>query len=226
MYLTSLIEPERTHPPHKRHLVFLLVDAHQHGLKRIPPEPYTCECGVTLTPEVLDKGDESKASWPNCKSWREGGRKKCPECGQYPSIDREQHIKARGYEPTAKERIKQVTAAQRESALKQANGSCLLCDRDAEYVTRMVPPRYGGTRDVVNLAALCEHHYEDFGFKFVDILQPREWHKTDGIEPDRILRDLRNQLSGVEDGRKQLVEIIDNQLDKGIPRDPFPYLNT
>jgi len=123
MYIAALTEPGKRHHNRSNHLVFVLLNAESHGLTRIHPEPYTCECGATLTPDVLDEGDEAKASWPNCKSWRDGGRKKCPACDEYPSIDREQHIRARGYEPTPKDDIKTSHKISEKTHLKNTMGS-------------------------------------------------------------------------------------------------------
>ncbi len=128
MLIKAVTEPGKHHQNRSNHLIFVLLKAEKHGLNRIEPEPYSCECGATLTPDILDKGDETKTSWPNCKSWRDNGKKKCPECNEYPSIDREQHIRARGYEPTPKSEIKSVTQSQREAVLEQADHTCITCD--------------------------------------------------------------------------------------------------
>jgi len=202
--------------------VFVLLNAESHGLTRIHPEPYTCKCGATLTPDLLDEGDESKASWPNCKSWRNGGRKKCPECDEYPSIDREQHIRARGYEPTPKDDIKNVTQYQREDALEEHDGQCIVCSDDAEYVKRVVPPRYGGTRELKNLAPLCDHHYEDFGHMFADLLQPAEWYQIHGISWREVAESMRDRYA--DQGVDSLVETLDELLERRQPDNPYPYI--
>ena len=222
MFVSAWEQPGNRHHDRTNHLVFILLNSEAHGINRVRPEPYTCECGIDLTPERLDEGDESKSSWPNCKSWREGGKEKCPICDEYPSIGREQRIRARGYEPTPKDDIKGVTPAQRSEAIERQNGRCLLCDSEAEYVVRMVPPRYGGTRDLVNLAGLCDHHYSDYGHMFADILFPVEWYKVEIASWEDVAGELRDQFA--EAGREQLAEELDRLLQKGKPENPFPYL--
>ncbi|GAA1300232.1 hypothetical protein GCM10009647_015510 [Streptomyces sanglieri] len=201
----------------------MLLNAESHGLTRIQPEPYTCECGATLTPEVLDEGDESKASWPNCKSWRNGGQKKCPECDEYPSFDREQRIRARGYEPTPKDEIKNITQNQREEALEEHDRQCIACRDTAEYVKRMVPPRYGGSRELKNLAPLCAHHYEDVGHMFADLLQPAGWYQIHGISWREVAESMRDQYT--DQGADSFVETLDELLDRGQPENPYPYID-
>lgn len=225
MFIVGLTEAGKGHQPqtHDQHLVFVLLNAESHGLNRIEPENYTCECGVDLKPKVLDEGDESKASWPNCKSWRNGGRKKCPECDEYPSISREQHIRARGYEPTAKDEIKSVTQNQREEALEESDRQCIVCGDEAEYVKRMVPPRYGGSREIKNLAPLCAHHYEDFGHKFADLLEPAEWHKIHDISWREVAESMRDRYAN--QGADSFVEKLDELLEQGIPENPYPYIS-
>ncbi|MFD1643845.1 hypothetical protein [Halohasta litorea] len=222
MLINTLVEPGRHHGNRSNHLVFVLLKAEKHGLNRIEPEPYTCECGIILTPEVLDRGDESKNSWPNCKSWRDGGKKKCPECDEYPSIDREQHIRARGYEPTPKSQIKSVTQSQREAALEETDHTCITCNSKAEYVKRMVPPRYGGSRDVVNLAPLCNKHYKKYGHMFADVLHPEEWHQIHHLDWEGYVEALRDKYAN---GSNRLVNILDSLLDEGQPENPYPYID-
>jgi len=60
MYVTTYFEEGEHHHNREPHLVFVLADAESHGLGRIKPEPYTCECGAELTPETLDAGDGGK----------------------------------------------------------------------------------------------------------------------------------------------------------------------
>jgi len=226
MYVTTYFEEGDHHHNRKPHLVFVLANAESHGLSRIEPEPYTCDCGAELTPETLDTGDEGKVSWPNCKSWRNGGQKRCPECGEYPSIDREQHIRARGYRPTPKSEIKQITATQREDAMEKTDGQCLVCNEEASYVVRMVPPRYGGSRESENLAPLCDHHYEDYGHMFADIFVPPEWNKIHGAEWRPLATELRDQFD--EMGVDRVVETLDQVLAADKEQewgDPFLYQN-
>ncbi|WP_313694251.1 hypothetical protein [Halorarum halobium] len=222
MLVNALVEPGKHHHNRSNHLIFVLLKAEKHGLNRIEPEPYTCDCGTTLTPEVLDRGDESKASWPNCKSWSNGGKKKCPECDEYPSIDREQHIRARGYEPTPKSEIKSVTQSQREAALEKTDHTCVTCSSKAEYVKRMVPPRYGGSRDMVNLAPLCNEHYEDYGHMFVDVLYPEGWYQIHHLDWEEYVEALRDKYSS---SNERLTEILDSLLEKGQPENPYPYID-
>jgi hypothetical protein len=223
VFITAIVQPGKQHHDRQNHLVFVLLNAESHGLTRIPPEAFTCECGAELSPDVLDAGDESKASWPNCKSWRDGGKKKCPECDSYPSIRREQHIRARGYEPTPKDEIKRATQAQRSETLDRHDGQCLVCEQEAEYVKRMVPPRYGGTREQKNLAPLCQRHHEGFGHMFADILQPAEWYKIEGITWRTVATDLREQYADA--GVETAVERLDEALSRGQPPNPYPYID-
>lgn len=220
MLINTLIEPGKHHHNHSNHLVFVLIDAEKHGVNRIDPEPYTCECGADLTPEVLDRGDESKTSWPNCKSWRDGGKKKCPECDEYPSLSREQYIRARGYEPTPKSEIRSITSSQREAALEDADNTCVACDTEASYVKRMVPPRRGGNREVVNLAPLCDEHYDNYGHKFADVLQPTEWYRIHGIDWAEYVETLRGKFAG---SNETLVDVLDSLLEEGQPDNPYFY---
>ena len=226
MYVTTYFEEGEHHHDRDDHLVFVLADAEAHGLTRITPEPYSCECGAELTPEKLDIGDEGKTSWPNCKSWRAGGRKRCPECSEYPSISREQHIRARGYRPTPKSDIKQVTSKQREEAMEKTEGRCLICGEEATYVVRMVPPRYGGSRDSVNLAPLCEHHYKDYGHMFADILVPPEWYKIHGANWRDLATEIRNQFDQM--GVDSMVDALNQRLAADEDQDwgnPFLYMH-
>jgi hypothetical protein len=222
MYLTTLAEPGENHFNRVNHLVFVIINAESHGLTRITPETYTCECGEDLTPEVLDEGDKSKTSWPNCKSWRTSGREKCPFCDNYPSIGREQHIRARGYEPTPKNDIKSTTKKQRERAIENQDGECRLCNSSASYVKRIVPPRYGGNREQVNLVTLCEHHYSDFGHQFVDLFFPEEWYKIEDISWREEAERIRKKYA--EDGVDSLTRTLDDLLEKGQPKNPYPYI--
>lgn len=223
MLINTLVEPGKHHFDREDHLIFVLLQAEKHGLNRIEPEPYTCECGNTLSPEELDRGDESKASWPNCKSWRDGGKKKCPECDEYPPISREQHIRARGYEATPKSEIRSITQSQREAALEEADRKCVSCDSEAKYVTRIVPPRYGGSREQVNLAPLCSHHYEDYGHMFVDILHPEEWYQVKEISWREYAEVFRDKFGSGKSGDR-IVEVIDDLLEEGQPENPYPYI--
>lgn len=222
MLIATLEEPGQHHHNRANHLVFVLLNAEAHGLTRIPPEPYTCDCGAALTPEVLDEGDKSKQSWPNCKSWRKGGKKKCPECDEYPSIGREQYIRARGYEPQPKDDIKNITTNQREEALDRYDGRCVNCGEETSYVKRAVPPRYGGTRDTENLAPLCDHHHDDYGHKFADLFKPAEWYKIHGISWRDVAEEMRDDFE--EGGNDLVAEGIDELLQHGEPENPFPYI--
>lgn len=226
MYVTVYFEEGNHHFNRDKHLVFVLAHAESHGLSRIESEWYTCECGTELTHEKLDAGDEGKTSWPDCKSWRDGGRKRCPECGEYPSIDREQHIRARGYRPTPKDDINRVTPKQREGAMEKTDGRCLACDDEASYVVRMVPPRYGGSRDLVNLAPLCDHHYDDYGRMFADIFAPPEWNKIHGANWRDLATKIRTQFEDL--GVDSMVDQLDQVLDADEETDwvdPFLYLH-
>jgi len=49
MYVTTYFEEGEHHHNRKPHLVFVLANAESHGLSRIEPEPYTRECGVSLS---------------------------------------------------------------------------------------------------------------------------------------------------------------------------------
>lgn len=222
MYLAALEQPGHHHH-NKNHLVFVVVDAESHGLTRIPPEPFSCQCGVTLAPGVLDEGDESKSSWPNCKSWRDGGRKKCPECDEYPSIERDQHIRARGYQPTPKDDIKNITSKQREEALERTDGLCTLCENGGSYVIRVVPPRYGGNREPKNLAPLCEHHYTDYGHMFADLLQPEEWYQIKEFEWEGVASEFRDRYEAA--GHDKFVSVLDELLERGQQENPYPYID-
>lgn len=223
MLLDAFVEPGRHHHNRENHLVFVLLNAGKHGLNRVEPEPYTCDCGATLTPEVLDRGDESKTSWPNCKSWRNGGKKKCPVCDEYPSIGREQHFRAKGYEATPKSEIKSVTSTQRESALEESDHTCVACSSKAEYVKRIIPPRYGGSRDTLNLAPLCDQHFEGYGHMFVDVLHPEEWYQVHELDWREYVEALRTKFEG--GANEQLIQLLAKLLEKGQSENPYSYIH-
>lgn len=223
MLLNTLVEPGRHHHDKENHLIFVLLNAENHGLNRVEPEPFTCECGAILTQEVLDRGDKSKMSWPNCKSWRDGGKKKCPECDEYPSIGRKQHFLARGYDATPKSKIRSITASQREDALESRNHTCVACSSKAEYVKRMVPPRYGGSRDLVNLATLCSKHYENFGHMFVDVLHPEEWYQIHEINWREYVEALKHKFD--DSSNERLIQHLESLLERGRPENPYPYID-
>jgi len=97
-----------------------------------------------------------------------------------------------------------------------------VCSDDAEYVKRVVPPRYGGTRELKNLAPLCDHHYEDFGHMFADLLQPAEWYQIHSISWREVAESMRDRYA--DQGVDSLVETLDELLERRQPDNPYPYI--
>lgn len=212
----------RDNHSHNR-LIFVVSQAENMGLERIEPKPFECHCGKTLTPEALDEGDSTKKTWPDCKSWRNGGMRKCPDCEETPSLDREQHIRARGYEPRPKDEIRGITSKARQTALEKHEERCVSCNRKAQYVKRIIPPRYEGDRTPQNLAPLCNTHYDNHGHLFADILFPKEWNKIDGISWTDVATSLRDRHA---DRHPKFASRLNRLLDDAPFGDPYPYPNT
>ena len=102
---------------------------------------------------------------------------------------------------------------------------CVACDEDAEFVKRIVPPRYGGNDEMENLAALCEHHHEDFSHDFVDLLVPYEWHRVEGAEWRETALEVKEQLQNA-DSHPAIVSKLEGLLDQGQSGNPYPYIST
>lgn len=209
-----------TEPSHGGTLVFVLINAEKHGLERIEPQPLECDCGHILTAHELDRGDQTKSA--SSSSWREGGRKKCPECVEYPSLEREDYLRAQGFVPTPQSEIRSITPNQRAMALDEADNTCVRCGSEADYVKRIVPPRYDGSRDQVNLAPLCGEHYENYGHMFVDLLVPYDWHRlhdTSFMQYSEIFI----EKFGDRFPEKLISKLIDLRK-RGEPENPYPYI--
>lgn len=208
-------------------LVFIILDAESHGLRRIEPEPYECECGHILTPFELDLGDRRKQSWPDCKSWRGEGQKRCPECEERVSVDRHQRAQALGYESLAQDEYNDITDGARDTAFNRTNGTCIACDQSAEAVHRIVPPMFGGSGDPVNLAPVCSDHRHRSGHRFVDILAPWEWEDVSGLDWEEYVADLCNEYSERDsETAKRIVELCGGILEGGKPPNPRPYADS
>lgn len=212
---------------HHDHLVFIVLDAEKHGLRRTQHRPYECECGTLLTPEKLDWGDRQKKSWPNCKSWRDGGKKRCPECEEYFSNSREQFARPRGYEVQPQEEYDDITDEARETVRERFGDTCIFCDDSFEAVHRIIPPRYYGSADPKNLVSLCNHHNRRSGHLFVDVMAPWEWDKVSGLDWESYVSRLRAKYKDAESEQAEiLVDLLGEMLDEGKPSNPNPYANT
>lgn len=208
-------------------LVFIIGKAEEHGLQRTEVRPYTCECGCELTPERLDEGDREKASWPNCKSWREGGNKRCPECDSpFRMPPREQMGRTFGYETRPKDDYSDsLTDARKRRAREEYGESCLLCDEtsDLGYV-RIVPKKFYGTADPPNLVPFCSEHKPDHPV-FLDIAHPGKWLRFEEfVDWESYVSELREDMveSDVED-ESGFVQFLDQLLERGqtVPEDPY-----
>lgn len=144
--------------PRNTLLVFVVLNAESRGLQRITPEPYECECGHILTPFELDLGDRRKQSWPDCKSWWVTAKSGVQSVGERVSIDKHQHAHALGYESLDQDEYEDITDEARDTAFNRTDGTCVACGQSWEAVHRIVPPMFGGSGDVVNLAPVCSDH--------------------------------------------------------------------
>ena len=209
-----LIDAFRETPSHThgsaQNIVYLLLGAESHGLERVKPEPFTCECGITLTKDKME-------SRPN----KMGAT--CSECGANLRPSAEERARAEGYAYVPSNERKRVTTKQREKALKAFDNSCVTGEGEASYVKRMVPPKYGGNRQVENLVALCNHHYEEFDHKFVDLLYPPEFYKVAG----GIWRDCAMAFRSSLDSQEApgLQDHLTQLLEQGQPDNPYPYID-
>ena len=209
---------------HHDHLVFIILNAEGHGLRRTEHEYYQCDCGNLLSPQELDLGDRQKQSWPDCKSWREGGQKWCPECGERFSMSQEQWVRPRGYEVVPDDEYDNITDETREVVFDQHNGECIACDQPADAVHRIVPPRYGGSGDPTNLVPVCDEHRHRRGHVFLDILMPWEWEDVSGLDWESYVERLRDQYSDDDStAANRIVSLCEDMLDRGKPQNPNPY---
>lgn len=58
----------------------------------------------------------------------------------------------------------------------------------------MVPPRYGGSRDDVNLAPLCGQHHEKYEQMFADVFVLEEGAMVRGVEWREVTTELHDQF--------------------------------
>lgn len=208
-------------------LVFVLLNAESHGLRRIEPEPYDCECGNILTPFELDLGDRRKQSWPDCKSWRDDGQKRCPECGERVSTDKQQHAHALGYESFDQDEYDDITDEARQTAFDKTDGTCIACGQPAEAIHRIVPPMFGGSGDPVNLAPVCSDHRHQTGHRFVDVLAPWEWENFSELDWEEYVTELRDDYSESDsDAAERIVELCEGLLEDERPPNPRPYADS
>lgn len=211
---------------HHNHLVFIIIGAESHGLRLTEHRPYKCDCGNLLTPGELDLGDRQKQSWPNCKSWRNGGQKWCPECGTRFSMSQEQWVRPRGYETIPDTEYDDITDKSRDVVFDQYGGECIACDQPADAVHRIVPPRYGGSGDPTNLVPVCDEHRHRRGHMFLDIMMPWEWEDV-ALEWESYVERLRDEYSGGETKTaERIVGLCEDMLERGKPPNPNPYHET
>lgn len=222
-----LLEVRGSSQPRNTLLVFVVLDAESHGLRRVEPEPYDCECGNVMTPFELDLGDRMKQSWPDCKSWRGDGQKRCPECRQRVSTDKQQHAHALGYESFDQDDYEDITDEARETAFEKTDGTCIACGQEAEAVHRIVPPMFGGSGDPMNLAPVCSDHQHRKGHRFVDVMAPWEWESHSGLDREEYVTELREKFSATDgEAAEQIVDFCDRLLEDERPPNPRPYADS
>lgn len=212
---------------HHDFLVFVILNAESHGLRRTDHLYYECECGNELSPAELDLGDRQKKSWPDCMSWRNEGQKHCPVCGERVSISPEERARAKGYELISEDEHDEITDEAREAVFDRYDGECIACSQSPDAVHRIVPPSYGGSGEPVNLVPVCEDHRHRRGHKFLDIMMPWEWEEIDALDWETYVEDLRDQY--VEEDSKaaeRIVDICEDMLERGKPRNPNPYADS
>ena len=215
------------HNPNGHHeVVFIIGQADEHGLKRTDVQSYTCDCGCELTPERLDEGDRMKTSWPSCKSWRDGGNKRCPECNsKFHMPPREQMGRTFGYETRPKDDYSDsATDARKRRAREEYGKSCLLCNSedDLGYV-KIVSHKFYGVADPPNLVPFCADHKPKHHV-FLDISYPGKWMRFRNlVNWESYVSDLREQY--VEAGHEgtEFVNHLDTLIEHGPvpPRDPY-----
>jgi hypothetical protein len=206
------------------HLVFIILNAEEHGLRRTEHKYYQCDCGNLLSPKELDLGDRQKQSWPDCMSWREGGQKWCPECGERFSMSQEQWVRPRGYEVVSDDEYDKISDETRESVFDQHSGDCIACDNSADAVHRIVPPRYGGSGDPTNLVPVCDEHRHRRGHVFLDILMPWEWEDVSRLDWVSYVERLRDHYSDDDStAANRIASLCDDLLERGNPKNPNPY---
>lgn len=216
------------HKPDARHeVIFIIGQAEaEHGLRRTEVRPYTCDCGCELTPERLDEGDRQKTSWPNCKSWRDGGNKRCPSCNsKFHMPPREQMGRTFGYEVRPKDDYSDsVTDARKRRAREEYGETCLLCESadDLGYV-KIVPQKFYGTADPPNLVPFCTEH-KPRHHVFLDISYPGKWARfRNRVKWESYVADLREQYADEGHEGTKFVDHLDALLEKGPvpPRDLY-----
>lgn len=155
-------------------VVFILANAEEHGLRRTSKQPFTCtSCGTDLTAEKLDEGDRKKPTWPKCKSWRENGKKNCPECGEFFTPPRNQWGRWLGYEIRPKDDYSdKPTEARKRKAKDCYSDSCIICNDSIEAFYHIVPHRFYGSADPPNLVGMCKTCHQRGKTNFVDVEYP------------------------------------------------------
>lgn len=203
----------------KHEVLFILVNAGNHGLQRTEVQPYTCDCGCDLTPERLDEGDRQKSSWPSCKSWRDGGNKRCPDCNsQFAMPPHEQMGRTLGYEVRPEgDYSDSKTDARKRRAQEQYGSSCFLCDSEELHYTKAVPHKFYGIADPPNLIPFCPEHQPGH-HTFLDVQNPGKWRRFDQISWRDYLQNYRSNTESTK-----LREMITSLLDDGQspPKDPY-----
>ncbi len=214
------------HTPNEKHeVIFIIGKAHEHGLKRTDVRPYTCECGCELTPERLDEGDREKTSWPNCKSWRDGGNKRCPECdSRFHMPPREQMGRTFGYEVRPKDDYSDsVTDARKRRACEKYGESCLLCEESGNLgFVKIVPQKFYGIADPPNLVPFCSKH-KPRHHVFLDIAHPGKWMRFEQIDWEEYVTKFREDTIASGGEGSDFVEFLDSLLERGQrpPDDPY-----
>ena len=208
-------------------LIFIILNAESHGLRRTEPQYYECDCGNELSPGELELGDRRKKSWPDCMSARHGGQKHCPVCGKRVAVSAEERARAKGYELIPEAKYDDITDDAREAAFDRYDRACIACDHPPDAVHRIVPPRYGGSGEPMNLVPLCETHRDRRGHQFLDVMMPWEWEEITAVDWESYVEDLRDQYAA-EDSQaaERIVELCEDMLDQGKPKNPNPYADS
>lgn len=206
-------------------IAFIISNAEEHGLRRTDPQHYSCECGCELTPARLDEGDREKASWPNCKSWRNGGRKRCPECNSRFMPPREQYGRQLGYAVRSKDDYSdKVTEARKRRAIEQYGDTCAICREPGEEFHHIVPHRFYGIGDPPNLIPICEKHHRRGRTTFLNIEDPAKWHRFEGLSWENYLKNAIQTFTKMEkENSDEWASSLTELLERGQsePHDPY-----
>lgn len=142
---------------------FVVDDAAQHGIEFLDEPWMECNgCGARLTPDDLDKADETKST---SSSWRERGQPKCIECGKVPLSTRAVTFRLQHDPPFSppypSEKAGPVTDGLRKWIFEVWGETCVApdCSNDGVHCHHIVPRYMGGVTTTKNVAPLCRAHH-------------------------------------------------------------------